>query len=545
MNLNENTPPVKGIRNFSNRNVSYAHAVLQAIARLDCAKEFLEKSNKEVVQREEQFALTRELYNLFDCIINNYKDGYSDRLLEKFEKGNLKNSELKKKASIEEPYYFLSFLLYFLHEENKCIQNFNCNYLNKKTKEEHYNDDDMYISFLDYLNKTQKSMIYDYFHGTEKYTFRCNNCGDYYDYGSKNIIKINVDKVKSLRDSAYPNLSGTNLTLDDCLEYYSGGHQVICNYCGNSISKYTEFCHPPKVLIFSFSRKNNNNFADIDFNDELDISNYFCKKSSNLNIIPYYSLKACIFRQNESYIADCYVKYMDTGSWFRFYDENIQHLGSNYEHKNAPILLIYELDKSFKEKQSINNNNIINNINNNQNNNNTMNNQYYNNNINQFNNYYNNNINNNNSNYNQDTPNINNNNQMNNYIQFNNQMNSNNQYIPNIDNNNQYMPNMDSNNQYNNQMDNNIQYNNQYNNQMDNNIQFNNQYNNQMDNNNQMNNNNQYNNQMNNNNQFNNQMNNNYGMSNNYGMNNNNSYNMNNTNMNNNNMNNNNINNFN
>ena len=85
-------------------------------------------------------------------------------------------------------------------------------------------------------------MIYEYFHSTEKYTFRCQNCGEYYDYGTKNIIKINLDNVKKLRDSAFPELANQMLTIEECLQYYAGGHLVSCKYCGNpSIYKYTEF----------------------------------------------------------------------------------------------------------------------------------------------------------------------------------------------------------------------------------------------------------------------------------------------------------------
>ena len=186
-NFDQNTFIVKGIKNRSNKDVTYAHAVLQSIAHLDCAKVFLEQSNEKEVRKNDKFALTRELYNLFD-VLNNYKEGYSDLLLEKYANGKLKNAQLKEQAAIEEPFYFLFFLLYFLHEENKLPPNLNCSYLNKNTLQDHQNDDDMYFSYMEFLNKTQKSMIYEYFHSTEKYTFRCQNCGEYYDYGTKNIL---------------------------------------------------------------------------------------------------------------------------------------------------------------------------------------------------------------------------------------------------------------------------------------------------------------------------------------------------------------------
>lgn len=361
-NLGKNTFIVKGIKNISNKDVSYAHAVLQSIAHLDCAKVFLEESNKEIVKKDDKFAITRELYNLFDYL-NNYKEGYSESILEKYANGKLKDLKLKEQAAIEDPFYFLFFLLYFLHEENKLPPNFNCSYLNKKTLEEHKNDKDMYFSYMEYLEKTQKSMIYEYFHSTEEYTFRCQYCNEYYDYGSKNIIKINLDKVRNLRDSAFPELANQILTIEECLQYYVGGHQVSCKYCGNQpIYKYTQFCHPAKVIIFSFSRNNNpNNILDIDFGYELNLSEYFSQRANEYNITPYYSLKACIFSQKnkfqkETYIADCLIKdnNMDISSWYQFRDENVKYLGDKYYLENAPIMLIYEIDKSFKEKQSIN-----------------------------------------------------------------------------------------------------------------------------------------------------------------------------------------------
>ena len=69
-----------------------------------------------------------------------------------------------------------------------------------------------------------------------------------------------MDKVRKLRDSAFPELANQMLTIEECLEYYGGSYLVSCQYCGNpSINKYTEFCHPAKVLIFSFTRNNNPN----------------------------------------------------------------------------------------------------------------------------------------------------------------------------------------------------------------------------------------------------------------------------------------------
>ena len=543
-NLNQNTLIVKGIKNRSNKDVTYAHAILLSIAHLDCAKVFLEQSNKEEVRKNDKFALTRELYNLFD-VLNNYKEGYSELLLEKYANGKLKNAQLKEQAAIEEPFFFLFFLLYFLHDENKLPPNMNCSYLNKNTLQDHQNDDEMYFSYMEFLNKTQKSMIYEYFHSTEKYTFRCQNCGEYYDYGTNYIIKINLDNVRKLRDSAFPELANQVLTIEECLQYYAGGHLVSCKYCGNpSIYKYTEFCHPAKVIIFSISRNNNtNNVLDFDFDYQLDISSYFSKRANDYNTIPIYSLKACITRgiaspqnipyQKEIYIADCYVKdmNMDISAWYKFCDEQAIYIGDNYCPQNAPIMLIYEVDKSYNEKKTNNKDNLFNDMNSNAYNPNMYNNFQNNNNIN-LNNDMNNNMNynnidmNNNMNYN--------NNYMNNNIQYNTGPNMNNDIMNNNNmnngNNNNY--NMNNNNMNNINLNNNNEYMNIPNNNMpnidNNNINMNNLYQN---NNNIINmNNNNMNNYMN--------MNNNNNMNNNMNM-----LNMNNNNMNNNNMNNNNMNN--
>jgi hypothetical protein len=365
---------------------------------------------------------------------------------------------------------------------------------------------------MEYLNKTQKSMIYEYFHSTEKYTFRCPNCGEYYDYGTNNIIKIDLDKVRNLRDSAFPELANQMLTIEECLQYYVGSHQVRCKYCGNlSINKYIEFCHPAKVLIFSFTRNNNpNNCVDFDFGYELDMSSYFCKRANDYNTIPYYKLKACISRgvisnnipnQRETYIADCFVKddNMETSNWYKFSDEKIIPIEGYYYPKNAPIMLMYEIDKSYNEKQSNNKDNLFNPMNNSENNPNMNNNNQnninlnndMNNNMNYNNNYMNNNIqynptpnaNNENMNYynmnngNNNNYNMNNNNNYNNYNMGNDNMNNIN--LNNNINTNQNMINMNNNNN----MNNNYMNNNNMINNMNNNMNSNYIDNNYMDNN--------------------------------------------------------------
>ena len=516
--MGDNQPPMKGIKSLTNNNFSYAHSVLQSISCLDCAKKFLEEKDLNSISNDKHSTLEYQLLNLINAL-NNSKEGYSREIIDVFEKIYYKNqsSLLDKNILNKDPYNFLLNLINFLYlETNNQNLNYDTQLIFNPNPEDQKNDNKMYLSFMDYVSQTQNSLICNYFFNIMKYTIKCSNCGDYYSYKNLNIIKINVDKTKLYRDSAFQEKNGTNLTLDECIKFYCGGNTMKCKICKNNSFKYTEFCHPAKVLIFFFYRENHLFYGDINFPYYLDLNEYFCQKAKDLNIKSNYILKACISydNNNKNYFADCYVqlKNMSNGNWYRFIDEQVSILSDANKdiYQYEPQILIYEINNQNNNQQIINNNNDL--INNNQFNNLMINNEKY---------FSNNNISNNINNNGQLYNDMNNNNLyndgINNNNQFYNDMNNNNLYNNGINNNNQFYNDMNNNNQFNNGINNN-----QFNNNMNNNNQFdnnnninynnNNQFNNNMNNNNQFdnnnninyNNNNQFNNNMNNNNQFNN-----------------------------------------
>ena len=504
MNYNYNQAPMKGIKNSNIGNYSYAHSVLQSLCCLICINNFLNYINKFIKGNNNKYQLTNALYNLIFSLIHG-REGSSELILDFFKIAYNKNSGYIESSNVlnQDPFHFLYFLLLFLHNENIVPKNNNNNLQNllNQNLQTHQNDDNIFHIFISYMNETQDSIISNIFFTIERYKHICYKCGTYYSYGVKNLIRINVDKIRSFRDEAYPQKKNTNINLDDCLLCYCGVEKRKCKFSKiHNIERHTQFVVPANVFIISLERNQHCYRGDVDFQTNLNLIDYInTKRTQGININSNYILKSVISYSNLGhYFADCFIN----NSWYRFINDQIFLLnGVRDVYEKEPQILIYELTNQNNSDNSsqycnvnLNNNNNCNNFNSNNFFNNNINNDLYNN------NGFNNNIlkiiedrnifnNNNNSNKNGQIIN-------NFYNNFNNSMN----HFNNNFNNNDYL----NNNNFNN--NNNLNHNN-FNNRngilnhnlgnFNNNI---NQFNNNLDNNiNGFNNNNGYN-------QFNNKM---------------------------------------
>ena len=372
--MNMNQFPMQGIQNFSCFNYSYVHSVLQSLSCLECSKLIINLLSNNMMLNFANLPMTKSFYNCLNTLLSGY-EANSSEIIDAFNNCYKNNALFIKSNNVlsNDPYHFLHYSLEFLHIENNRPLNpnfslpflFNQNLLNQQ------NDDYMYFLFLGFFQQTQNSFISQYFLNIEKYTYKCINCGSYYNYGMKKIFRFNLDYIRFYRDLCYPLRKGTRLRLDECFLCYCGGNNTKCKNCGNQINvyKYTKLCCSARVLMIYLERNIHCFYGDVEILSQFNIGNYFSKsRTLGLNYNSNYSLKACISYCNTGkYFADCYINNnnMLMGSWYRFMDNQVKYINNpNLEiNKYEPQLLIYELDDSSYQKTILNNINNWNNLN--------------------------------------------------------------------------------------------------------------------------------------------------------------------------------------
>ena len=418
----------KGIKNLNQGDYSYAHSVLQSLCCLDCSRQFLQISRNDI-QNNPNYLLTNAVFDLLNCLYNG-QEGNSQNVLVCFINSYKRHSAYISTKNVlnQDPFHFIFFLLNFLHLENNKVQSANNNInLDNQILSNQQDDSFMFKLFQNFWIQTQNSIISNNFFSIERYKYLCPKCQMYYSYGMKNLFRINVNNAINWRNSQNPRKVGTNINLEDCLNYYFGENKKTCKNCGiNNIDKKTDLIIPAEVLIINFERPFHSNKGDIDFETNINVNQYISKsRTARFNLKTNYILKSCISFYNNKYYADCYCNFNNNNyAWYRYMDDYIKILGSIKEiYDYEPQLLIYELDNKFNNGNDYSNSstNLFNSESN------SLNNQF-NNNFNQFNfnSKFNNNYNENNNN-NQFNNNNFNNNQFNNNINNNNniQMNNN------------------------------------------------------------------------------------------------------------------------
>ena len=370
---------MKGIRNDSGQNFSYAHSVLQSFSYLECMRDFLNANNFNNVNMilAQQLCTTIELYKLMS-MLNCGNEAFSAPIFNYYSI-KVKTLPNMNKAFHQDPYHFLHYFLEVLHKENNCIT---CviNPLNLPDLMNQRNDEYMLRLFYQYFVNQYNSMISNYFYNVERKVLKCNQCGELYYYSVHMIIKFNIDLFREYRDGACPNMKGTNLSLDDCFKCYIGNNdKEKCPNCHNKVVSHTKIFSSTKVLILYFYREKHPFKGDIFFPQTLNIFNYYSfNRQKNLGFCPMYNLKAVISYNSNmgKYFADCKTNNMGITGWYRFMDNQVCVLTNPQQdlYNFEPQLLIYELDPSQCNNNitfrnpflfSINNMNPINTMNNN------------------------------------------------------------------------------------------------------------------------------------------------------------------------------------
>ena len=251
----------------------------------------------------------------------------------------------------EDPFHFLFFLLQFIHFETNVPKNpnYNINLLNNQSMNNKQNDVYMFNLYKDFFNQTQNSLISNNFYNIERYLYECPNCKQYYNYGMKTVLRIDVEEVIKFRNNKFPMNINNKIDLRDCFYYYNDKITLTCENCGNpNTSKFAQICKPARVLMIAFERNYNGFNNDIDFPINLDLSAFINQNIINNNT--NYSLVSCISYDNNSgkYFADCCIKSSGYRNFYRFIDNQISYINDKkYIYQYEPQVLIYEL-KNYK-----------------------------------------------------------------------------------------------------------------------------------------------------------------------------------------------------
>ena len=345
--------PFKPIIN--NNNITYVNAVLQSLANLKYINNWI----KNLYQYQNQLynkQITREIYNLFSTLYNGQYPNCTN-LINNY---NYKYNNTYGPNMKHNPYYFLSYLIDFIHKENNIPRNpyYDINKLRNINRQIKRNNALIYKIMYNYTYETQNSLISNGFYIMLRNQLICENCPHEFSYIFKTIIKFEIDNYKVYNNSCYPYNINQNLTLEQCFNYYTGGKPRQCENCGNYAAKsYTSIMSSSKILIIALLRNNHVYRCDIFFPIKLDIQGFYVPNQRMNNI---YNLKAVVsLNYQGQYLSDIFLN----NSWFRFLgNQNPISITENSIYNFEPQILFYELAENINIFNGQNNNYGVNNF---------------------------------------------------------------------------------------------------------------------------------------------------------------------------------------
>ena len=264
-------------------------------------------------------------------------------------------------------------MLYFLQilhfEVNFSRNNVNVKRLDFLSLADKRQENMMRNIFFEYLNECHNnSVVFRYFTNYGENTYKCKNCGEYYDFSLHNIYEMNLNKFYFIKNGNN-NSNKSLINLDDCFNYYCNAY-AECLFCKQNVI-LNKTIYNGKSIIIRFKRENFTNKCDVDFPLQFDISDFSFYYKSNYEKT-FYVLKACISRTKEGkYFADINIgAETNSGKWVRYLDSQAIKLDSSNDIKIfEPQILIYVLKNLERNNNNYNynNNNPGININNNAN----------------------------------------------------------------------------------------------------------------------------------------------------------------------------------
>ena len=260
----------------------------------------------------------------------------------------------------------LNFLLERLHNElnKKEINNQNENNNNINIDQVQLNEEMMKNMFFQDFTKKYRSIISDLFYYTMETKTQCLQCNYIkFNFQVNPFIEFPLEEVNKYclsqnKIMSLINIDGSNpeVNIYDCFEYYSkvdlmsGENQMYCNICKQCLNSYyqTILYILPKYLIINLNRGKNAVYqCQVNFPEELDLTNYVVYKDTNTK----FELYAVICHIGPSSMSGHFVAYcrnrMDQ-KWYLYNDAIVTLCQQPYEYQNKmPYILFY---RSINEK---------------------------------------------------------------------------------------------------------------------------------------------------------------------------------------------------
>jgi ubiquitin carboxyl-terminal hydrolase 8 len=338
---NNNFPPLIGLNNIG--ATCYMNSTLQCLSQtLPLTQFFLGQNNQKYFNNNINFnndmnkKLTLAYLKLIKELWQN-KKGYKTYSPYLFKNTIEEMNSLFQSNQAGDAKDLIIFILDELHRELKSpIMDFqNNNNLNLSFNQ--YEKKNAFLFFIQNYKKNY-SIIADIFFGIKETGNLCLNCKNIYNpqnptcynYELFHSLIFPLEKIKNMKYNNINNLQDNNiLSIYDCFDYnqkvenFIDNNRGFCNLCqqySDSIF-YSKIYYGPNVLILILDRGKDNIYkVKLDFQENIDLSNYILYKDMNNMIYNLYGVISHIGESGPSahFVASC--KNPINFNWYRFND---------------------------------------------------------------------------------------------------------------------------------------------------------------------------------------------------------------------------------
>ena len=336
-------------------NTTYMSCVLHCLANIQSIAKYYLKEINEIKNHLNEIPLSyvfsRVIFHLYSCPQGSLQQSFS---LSNFHKYTISVNRFLDGNSTKSAVDFLYFLLETLHNEDKQLhKNNNINNTSEETKSETYKDSKEYI---EYLKKTEKSIIFNDFGWANQKIKKCEQCK------FESIVYQEFFTFDLFLEYSLQNFKLNEISVFECIKRQYQKRQLYnkhCKVCKNKTQFESEslILFSPKYFIFILDedkmkelRNKNIKFKiDPSFNLNDVIKDY--AMNNNYVLIGMVVYELC--NNNIEYKAYC-LSFFDN-NWYKYEKEefskdNIVPL-LNSKDLN-PVILFYRIDENKQNKQN-------------------------------------------------------------------------------------------------------------------------------------------------------------------------------------------------
>ena len=336
-------------------NTTYMSCVLHCLANIQSIAKYYLKEINEIKNHLNEIPLSyvfsRIIFHLYSCPQDSLQQSFS---LSNFHKYTISVNRSFAGNSTKSAVDFLYFLLETLHNEDKQLhKNNNISNTSEETKSETYKDSKEYI---EYLKKTEKSIIFNDFGWANQKIKKCEQCK------FESIVYQKFFNFDLFLEYSLQNFKLNEISVFECIKRQYQKRQLYnkhCKVCKNKTQFESEslILFSPKYFIFILDedkmkelRNKNIKFKiDPSFNLNDVIKDY--AMNNNYVLIGMVVYELC--NNNIEYKAYC-LSFFDN-NWYKYEKEefskdNIVPL-LNSKDLN-PVILFYRIDENKQNKQN-------------------------------------------------------------------------------------------------------------------------------------------------------------------------------------------------